>query len=94
MPGMRRFRQAERTASRVIDGASFVIAIDSQVLLELNDVGTHIWERLAAPSTVDALAQAVAEEFEVDPVAAQRDVESFLGTLVERGVVTEDSGTT
>ena len=37
-------RQAERTASRVIDGRAVVIVLDAQTLHTLNAVGTRVWE--------------------------------------------------
>jgi hypothetical protein len=90
MTAMRRFRQAERTAARVIDGSAYVIAVDGQFMLELNEVGTLVWERLAQPATVEDLVASVESEFDVSPEPARRDVESFLSTLLERGVVAEE----
>lgn len=90
MPEMRRFRQAKRTAARLIDGAAFVVAIDHQSLLELNEVGTFIWEKLAEPRGVESLTRDVLVEFDVGADAARRDVEAFLGQLLERGAVVEE----
>lgn len=87
MRPVQEFSQAERTAARVIDGSAYVVAIDRQMLLELNEVGTFIWERLDRPMTLDALARAIAAEFRVEPEAAKRDAEEFIRLLVDRGVV-------
>jgi len=89
---MFRFRQARRTASRVIDGSAFVVAIDQQNLLELNEVGTLLWERLEEPATVEGLVAAVAEEFDVQDDVARQDVQAFLDKLLERGVIVREDG--
>lgn len=81
------YRQAARTAARVIEGSAFVVAVDNQLLLELNDVGTFVWEKLQTPLTVERLTRMVVDEFEVDEEAARADVSTFLSQLTQRGVV-------
>lgn len=87
MPHILRYRRAERIAARVIDGAAFVVSVDQQRMVELNEVGTFLWEALEGGATVDSLAEALVREFTVEPSAARRDVEGFLAQLVDRGVV-------
>lgn len=94
MAGVQMFRQAERSAARVIDGAAYVVSVDRQMMLELNEVGTLVWETISKPATLEDLTQAVAEHFEVEPDAARQDVAVFLRTLVERGVAVEESAAT
>lgn len=87
-----RFRQAERTAARVIEGAAYVVSVDKQMMIELNEVGTVVWEVMSRPSSLDELIEVVAERFEIEPAVAREDVGRFLQTLVERGVVVTESG--
>lgn len=90
---MRRFSQSGRIAARVIEGTAFVVAIDQQALIELNEVGTFVWESLRAPMSHEALTEAVVAHFEVDEETALRDVSTFLDVLVSRGVVVaEETG--
>ena len=92
MDRVTQYRRAERIAARVIEGSAFVVSVDQQRMVELNDVGTFIWEALAPAATVDELVEAVAASFEVEPAAARRDVEAFLSELLLRGIVSRDSG--
>jgi hypothetical protein len=94
MAEVRVFRQAERSAARVIDGAAYVVSVDLQMMLELNEVGTLVWESLSVPASVDDLALVVSEAFQVERDDAVRDVVAFLRTLVERGVAVEESAAT
>lgn len=90
MPQVLRYRRANRIAARVIDGAAFVVSVDQQRMVELNEVGTFIWEALEAPATVESLVAAVTEEFTVEASQARSDVETFLGQLEARGVVAHE----
>ena len=92
MPPVSEFQQAERSASRVIDGVAFLVSVDRQMMLELNEVGTFVWEMLARPTALEAIVAGVADEFEVDVETARADVHAFLATLVDRGVVSVREG--
>lgn len=50
----------------------------------LNDTGRLAWLQL--PTTPDALAQVLAEAFEVDAGTAQRDASDMLGLLASYGL--------
>jgi hypothetical protein len=77
-------RQAERTASRVLDGRAVVVVIDRQHLHTLNRVGTRIWELCGENGrSVGELADALAREFEVDRATALADVLRFAEELLE-----------
>lgn len=87
MPKVLRYRRADRIAARTIDGAAYVVSVDQQRMVELNEVGTFVWQALETPATVDGLVEEVCSTFEVDPSAARRDVETFLGDLETRGML-------
>lgn len=90
---MVRYAQAQRIASRVIDGKAVVIVIDQQQLHTLNEVGTFLWQALdpkkGEPKDVDALVHHVVESFDVSEAQARSDVQDFLGTLVGMGALQE-----
>ena len=90
MRAVQRFRQAPRAAARVIEGSAFVVSVDRQLLLELNDLGTFLWDRLEAPATLDMLTASVIAQFEVSPEAARADIETVLGQMIERGVISAE----
>src|SRR5262245_63026113 len=91
-----------RVAKRNDDGRSFVtrrIAGETLILpvtghvanldsiYVMNDVGSRIWELLAAPTPIEQIAETLSREFEVSPEHARDDVAEFLGVLRERGLV-------
>ena len=90
MPQVLRYRRGERTAARVIDGAAFVVSVDQQRMVELNEVGTFLWAALEAGATVETLSESLVQEFAVESAVARRDVEGFLAELVKRGVVVSE----
>ncbi len=54
-------------------------------LFTLNEVGTHVWERLDGETSFAALVDAVTEAFEVDRDHAEADVARFLAALGDAG---------
>ena len=93
---------ASRIARRNDDGQSFVtrrIAGETLILpvtghvanidsiYVMNDVGTRIWELLAAPTPIANIADTLTREFEVAAQRAIDDVTEFLNVLSERGLI-------
>jgi PqqD family protein of HPr-rel-A system len=62
-----------------------VMAPASGKMFSLNSSGRTLWQRL--PATVDELAEALCEAFEVSEADAQADSEAWLAALVEVGLV-------
>ncbi len=85
-PGQQRLRQAERTASRIIEGKAVVITIDNNQLHTLNPVGTRVWELLDGRSLAEVV-DAIVVEFEVQRSQAALDVERFVRELLSLGAV-------
>lgn len=83
-----RFRQSQRLAARMIDGKGVVIVIDKQELHTLNGVGMRVFE-LADGRSLDEIASALAEEFEVSEARAREDADRFVRQLVELGALEE-----
>jgi hypothetical protein len=87
-----RIRQAERTASRVIEGKAVLVLMDLQLLHTLNPVGTRIWE-LADGRTLGAIVDQIEAEFEVGRARALEDACRFLTELREVGAVVVEPST-
>lgn len=77
----------ERIAARVIDGKAVIVVIDDHRLHTLNEVGTRVFE-LCDGRSLDAIASALSEEFEVEHGRALDDARGFVQTLVDLGAVT------
>lgn len=84
LSGPERLLQNERTACRVIDGKAVVITIDENQVHVLNGVGTRVWE-LADGRPLDAIVDAIVEEFEVERGQAALDVCAFAERLIAVG---------
>jgi coenzyme PQQ synthesis protein D (PqqD) len=64
-----------------------LLDLSSGTYFTMNAQGTFIWTQLlAAPSTAQALATAVADEYDVDEVTATQDVQEFLDHVVREGL--------
>jgi Coenzyme PQQ synthesis protein D (PqqD) len=73
-------------AERLLD-ETVVLDPDSDAYARLNATGRWVWERLAAPQTLDSLARMLAAEFDIDAPRARADVAGFVRGLLERGLV-------
>lgn len=82
----------EDLVTRDIGGEIIIVPVrgcvgDLDGAYTLSDVGGAIWRRLDGRRTVGALAAAVAEEYDVTPAEAERDVAAFLAALARAGLV-------
>jgi hypothetical protein len=84
LSGAERLLQNERTACRVIGGKAVVITIDHNQVHVFNSVGTRVWE-LADGRSIDAIVEAIVDEFEVERARAALDVRTFAERLVAVG---------
>lgn len=58
-------------------------------LFELNMIAAMIWEHLAAPHTVEELAERVGEHFDADLDKVMTDVTELLTELMSMGLIEE-----
>ena len=56
-------------------------------LITLNEVGLFLWERLQDDITKDDLLKDVLSEYDVDKETALQDIEEFLESLIQKGIV-------
>lgn len=57
----------------------------------LNPVATRIWELLENPLSLEALCNALLEEFDVSPEQCQQDVREHLAEMQKLGLIAEVS---
>jgi len=86
------FVRSQSVVARVIAGETLIVPIRGKVgdlasIYSFNATGTLIWQLLASPKSVSELAAGVAQEFEVDPPQAERDVETFVNEMKAVGLV-------
>lgn len=77
-----RLRSADISA-RTIGGETIVLNLANSRYFTITGVGTRLFELLAEDRGVDELVGTIAEEYDVDPAVARRDIDSFLDRLRE-----------
>lgn len=56
----------------------------------LTEVGARIWELIDTPCGIDAICNALQNEYDVTTETCRADVEAFLNEMVEHGAVALD----
>ncbi len=72
---------------REIDGEMVLLDLRTSKYLTANRVGTILLRLLAKDRTVDDLADALVDEFQVPRETALADVNAFVGELSTRGLL-------
>lgn len=90
--GNEKLMRSQSVVARVVAGETLIVPIRGKVgdlasIYSFNGTGTLIWKLLESPKTVNQLAVAVVQEYDVDPVQAARDVASFVGEIKAVGLV-------
>jgi DNA-binding MarR family transcriptional regulator len=68
------------------DGA-IIVDIQHDRLLRLNRTGSDIFQRVATAQTQLQIVEALSRDFHICRQSAQRDVENFLRSLEEQGLI-------
>ena len=84
--------RSESVVARVVAGETLIVPIRAKVgdlasIYSFNGTGTLIWKLLASPKTVAELAEAVAQEYQVESAQAERDVSNFVNEMKAVGLV-------
>lgn len=77
---------------RDVAGSLVIVPVGTAVsafpgMITLNAVGAYIWELLETEQTIDSLAQALVERYEVDTATATADVKAFIDKLNATGAI-------
>lgn len=75
------------TAGRVLDGEAVVVTPADSRMHTMNEVGTWLWTHADGSRSVDQLAEALVEDFEVDLETARRDLVAFVEDLEQKGIL-------
>ena len=83
-------RRHPDTAFRQIGDEGGLVVLPGRAEVKvLNPVGIAVYALLDGTRDLDALSQAIAEQFDVEPDTARRDVEAFLADLRQAGMIEE-----
>jgi hypothetical protein len=75
------------TASRLIAGEAVILSLDTKILRGLNAVGSRVWDLIDGKRTVEEIVDVIVAEFDVTRAEAAADVASFVGQLIDKGLV-------
>ena len=56
-------------------------------LITVNEVGADLWKMLQSEVTFNDLLQGILEMYDVDEETAKEDIQEFLDTLIEGGIL-------
>ena len=86
-----RYAPSAKISARIVDGQLIILRPGNDELLRFNEVASFIWSIIEKkPSSIDQLAQAVVDEFDVELDAACLDIHSFLQEMMNQTLVTSD----
>jgi hypothetical protein len=74
-----------------VDGGAALLDLRSSQYYGLNPVGAFVWSQLQTAKTMDALVDAVAGAFDVQPADCRDDIERLLKQFEEAGVARRDA---
>jgi coenzyme PQQ synthesis protein D (PqqD) len=86
------FVRSQSVVARVVAGETLIVPVRGKVgdlasIYSFNGTGSLIWKLLESPKTLAELTAAVAQEYEVEPARAERDVSEFVGEMKAVGLV-------
>jgi len=78
--------------SRQIEGELIIVPVrrgvgDMNSLYTLNPVGSVLWEFMAQEHSLPEMVKRVCDEFEVSAAQANKDIESFLDSMLEEKLI-------
>ena len=76
-----------QVATRIVDGEALIVLADSGQVNVLNPVGTRMWELMDGTRSVQQIADAICDEFDVARDEAERDLETFVQELIDAGAI-------
>jgi Coenzyme PQQ synthesis protein D (PqqD) len=66
-----------------------IVALDGReaTYLAVQGSGTLVWRLLATSTTREHLIEALVETYDIDATRAEADIDAFIGTLNDRGLL-------
>ena len=85
--GGQQFRVSPDTVYNILDDQSVLINVRTNELYELNRTGTRFWELLSAGHNRAQIRQLMLQEFDVDEVVLDREIDSLVASLQDAGLI-------
>lgn len=72
------------------DSTCVVLDLEHRNYLHLNPSGAILWRALQGGASLEKLAQALVDAFDIEPESARRDTSAWLEDMIGRGAVVDD----
>jgi len=83
----KRLMPSEQVLFQEVNGEAVLLDLNSESYFGLDQVGTRIWAMLNEGVEVSEMVDLLLEEYEVDRVTLEKDVDELLANLLEAGLV-------
>ncbi len=84
-----KFRLREDVRYRVVGNEAVVVRQEAAEVVALNAVGARVLELMSDERSIDEVVNALISEYDVDRPTLESDVETFVGEIVEAGILEE-----
>ena len=82
-------RQSPDVTCREISGQTVILTPHNGSVHELDDLGGYIWSLCADPVSIGTITDQIVSQYDVERAAAEEDLTSFIGQMIELGAVSE-----
>lgn len=82
-----KYRWSSNAESAELDGVWVVMNVEAYTISTLSDVGGFIWSLLQQASTNEDIVSRVLTEYEAVKPRVEQDVSTFMGKMLEFGLV-------
>ena len=82
-----RVQQNPDVLVRELEGESVLLNLKSESYFGLDEIGTRMWSALVGSPSVEAAFDALLEEYDVEPEQLRSDLDQFVATLKEAGLL-------
>ncbi|NLB36127.1 MAG: PqqD family protein [Clostridiales bacterium] len=76
-----------KVADNYIIVAAGRASLDFSKVINLNETGAFLWKLLEEGTTLEKMSEALLNEYNVSPKAAQRDIEIFVEKVRQQGML-------
>ena len=84
--------RGDKLAARKVGGEMVILSAEDSSLFLLNDIGTAIWEAADGRRSIQAIADVLCAEYDVDRATALADIAEFVESLAAAGVLSVSDG--
>ncbi|MEQ1908218.1 MAG: PqqD family protein [Vicinamibacterales bacterium] len=77
----------DHVVTRLVDGMTVLLDVDSGRTFSLDDIGTRAWQVLIDAPSVQAAVEQLQREFDAEPGELERDVLALIDRLISAQLV-------